>query len=155
MARATDMLTLRRFLDRMRTSSSFRLDQNLAAKQEELKVAADRIRAKLHSNPKMSELIEKERVFIQAFEAIVEDGTRRGNKTLLNLTDVILGGGGMATGGPFGAAIGVGAIRGLQQPFTLTHLAQALDKLGKVAPSAAPTVRGAAAVGHAMATDKR
>lgn len=148
-ARATDMLALRRFLDKMRTSSSFRLDPNLAPKQEELKVAADRLRAKLHSSPDMSPLIDKERVFIEALDAIVDDAVRRGNKQLLNLTDVILGGGGLASGGPLGATVGVGAVRGFQQPFTLTNLGKFLDSLGKGIPAgtAETATRATAAAG--------
>ncbi len=153
-AKATDMLSLRRFLDKMRTSSSFRLDPNLAPKQEELKVAADRLRAKLHTNPEMSALIDKERVFIQTFDAIVDDAVRRGNKQLLNLTDVILGGGGLASGGPLGASIGVGAVRGFQQPFTLTNLGTMLDRLGKATPSGAAEKTARTAVSAGLAAGR-
>lgn len=146
-ARATDMLKVKRFLDGLRTSSSFRLDPNLAPKQEELKIAADMVRAKLHTVPAMSQLIQDERVFIQAFEALVDDAVRTGNRKLLGLTDVMLGGGGLASGVP-GAGLGaMAAVRAGQTPRILTGLGQALYRTGAAIPSGAAEVgaRGAAA----------
>lgn len=134
-ARATDMLKIKRFLDGLRTSSSFRLDQNLAAKQEELKVAADLVRATLHKRPTLSPLIQEERIFINAFEALVDDAVRTNNRKLLSLTDVLLGGGGMASGIP-GAGLGTMAlVRAGQTPRVLTGMGQALYRTGRAIPS--------------------
>ena len=136
-ARATDMLKVKRFLDGLRTSSSFRLDPNLVPRQEELKIAADVVRAKLHTVPQMSKLIQDERVFIQAFEALVDDAVRTGNKRLLGLTDVLLGGGGVASGFP-GAGLGaMAAVRAGQTPRVLTGLGQALYRTGRAVPRSA------------------
>ena len=146
-ARATDMLHLKRFLDGLRNSSSFRFDPNLVPKQEEYKVAADLVRATLHKQPDLSPIINEERIFIQAFDAIVDDAVRRGNRQLLSLTDAIIGGGGLASGVPgtgFGA---MAAVRLFQQPPTLTTMGQGLYRTGKVIPAgtAATTTRAGAA----------
>lgn len=148
-ARATDMLKVKRFLDGLRTSTSFRLDPKLAPKQEELKIAADLVRSKLHSVPTMSKLIQEERVFIQAFEALVDDAVRTGNRKLLSLTDVMLGGGGLASGFP-GAGMGaMAAVRLGQTPRVLTGIGQALYKAGRAVPTgtAGTGARAAAAMG--------
>src|SRR3990167_398200 len=140
--KAITSLRIKRFFDKMRNTSSFRLDPNLSARQEEYKLAADLMRKNLKRDVKgTAEILNEERVFIQAFESIIEDAVRRQNRRLLNLTDILLGGGGLAAGGPFGAAIGIGAIRGFQQPLTLTGLGLGLFKGGKVVEKLAPAAR--------------
>lgn len=134
-----DALKAKRFLDKMRNTSSFRLDPNLSAKQEELKGAADLVRATLKKDPKLAELMNEERIMIEAVDSLVSDAVKRQNKPLLSLTDVLLGGGGLASGVP-GAGIGaMGMVRAFQQPFTLTGLGQTLFRLGNVIPSATDT----------------
>ncbi len=132
---ATDALALKRLLDRARNTSSFRDSARLGPKQEEYKGAADLMRARLHETfPDASTLLNEERIYIQAFDAIVKDATQRKNRRLLGLTDYILGGGGMASG--FGVS-GIGAaaaVRGFQNPFTLSGLGQTLYRLGLVSP---------------------
>lgn len=124
-------LRMRRFLDKMRSTSSFKLDAKLAPKQEEYKVAADQLRGKL-SDAGLKDLMSEERIFIQAFDAIVDDAVRRGNKNVLSLTDAILGGGGLATG-LTGPALGaMAAYRAFQMPASLTGVAQGLYQAGKL-----------------------
>lgn len=124
-------LNIRRFLDKMRNTSSFRMNAKLAPRQEEYKVAADQLRGKL-AKAGLDDLMNEERIFIQAFDAIVEDAVRRGNKNVLSLTDAILGGGGLATG-LTGPALGaMAAYRAFQMPASLTGVAQGLYQLGKV-----------------------
>lgn len=136
-----ESLELKRFFDGLRNRSSFRLDPTLSGKQDELKEAADIIRRTLRKDKEFAGLMDEERVFIEALDSILEDWAKRGNRKLLNLTDVILGGGGLAAGGPFGSAIGIGAVRGFQQPFTLTGLGQLFKKVGEAIPEGtAPTV---------------
>ncbi|MCK9319672.1 hypothetical protein [Methanoculleus sp.] len=123
-------LNIRRFLDKMRNTSSFRMDAKLAPKQEEYKVAADQLRGKL-AKAGLDDLMNEERIFIQAFDAIVEDAVRRGNKNVLSLTDAILGGGGIASG-LTGPALGaMAAYRAFQMPASLTGVAQGLYQAGK------------------------
>jgi hypothetical protein len=132
--KASDMLRLRRFLDDMRSTSSFRLDPSLAPKQEELKIAADLLRARLRTVPEFKTLINEERVMIQGFDAVVADAVRRGNRQLLTLTDAIIGGGGMASGVP-GMGIGVMAgVRWGQLPKQLTRIGQGLYRAGQSIP---------------------
>lgn len=121
-------LKLRRFIDSMRNTSSFRLNPNLSGKQEDLKMAADVLRKKLAEGG-LKSLMNEERIFINAIDDIISDATKRMNTKLLNFTDIIIGGGGMASGFP-GTGIGAAAaIRGFQNPVTLTNMAQALYKL--------------------------
>ena len=55
------------------------------------------------------------------------------NLVLLGLQDILIGGGGLASGVP-GAGLGaMAAVRGFQQPFTLTNLGFGIQK-GLVAP---------------------
>lgn len=132
---AEDALKVKRYLDRMRNTSSFRMDPKLTVKQEELKVAADTVRNSLKQNPTFRTLLNEERIHIQAFDDIVDDAVRRNNKQLLGLTDYILGGGGMAAGAGV-SGIGTAAmVRGFQQPTTLTGMGQALYKTGKAMPA--------------------
>ena len=125
------VLKLRRLLDSARNTSSFKLDTKLAAKQETFKKAADLLRQKI-SNAGLKDLMNEERIFIEALDSIISDAVRRQNKALLGLTDVLLGGGGLATGAT-GVGIGIaGGVRAFQQPFSLTTLGQGLNKAGKL-----------------------
>lgn len=133
-------LRLRRFVDRMRNTSSFKLDPKLTPRQEEFKTATDYLRGKL-SDIGLKDFMNEERIFIEATESIVTDAAKRQNVKLLNLTDFILGGGGMASGFP-GAGIGAAAgIRAFQQPFTLTNLGQILFKTGNAIESITPFLK--------------
>jgi hypothetical protein len=130
-------LRLRRFIDQMRNTSSFRLDPKLTPRQEEFKVATDYLRKQL-SNAGLKDLMNEERIFIQATDNIIEDAVKRANKNILNLTDILVGGGGMAGGFP-GTGIGAAvAIRGFQLPISLTSISQLLYKGGKAIDAVFP-----------------
>jgi hypothetical protein len=155
-ADATDALKVKRFLDAMRNTSSFRDNPMLSPRQEEFKIAADKVRAVLHGDPTLSTLLNEERIRIQAIDDIVKDAVGRSNKRLLGLTDVLLGGGGLASGATGGGIGMAAAARGFQQPFTLTNTAQGLRTAGKAVPKGAETVavRGAAALAAAKKKDE-
>ena len=124
----------------MRNTSSFKLDPKLTPRQEEFKFATDTLRKKL-SEAGLGNLMNEERIFIEAVDSIVTDAAKRQNVKLLNLTDFILGGGGMASGFP-GAGIGAAAgVRAFQQPFTLTNLGQILFKSGNAIESIVPFLK--------------
>lgn len=139
-ARATDMLRVKRFLDGMRTNSSFRSNPTLAPRQEELKIAADKVRSALHRNPKLSPLLKEESVFINATDAIIDDAVRRGNSSVFNIIDAAL-----SAAGP-GGVLAAGAVRGSKLPSVITKTAQGLYRLGKATPSGATTAATGAAV---------
>ncbi len=147
-------LRLKRLLDRARSTTSFRESVRLGPKQDDYKEAADLVRRTIHQTfPDASSLLNEERVFIQASDAIVKDAVARNNRRLLGLTDYILGGGGMASG--FGAS-GIGAaaaVRGFQNPFTLTGLGQTLRRLGLGLPPGEGIAKGAAAVSAQASRD--
>ena len=133
-------LKIRRFIDRMRNTSSFKLDPKLTPRQEEFKTATDLLRGKL-ADAGLKDLMNEERVFIEVIDSIVSDAAKRNNKNILNLTDVILGGGGLASGFP-GAGLGTAAaVRVFQQPVTLTNLAQILFKSGNAIESVIPFLK--------------
>ncbi len=127
-----DALELRRFLDNMRNTGSFKLNVNLSAKQEAYKIAADRLRGKLAQIPEIGEKMNEYRIWIEAVDSLVNHAVKTGNKRLLNLTDIIVGGGGMAGGFP-GTGIGAATfLRLFQTPLFLTKTAQGLKKIGEV-----------------------
>ncbi len=133
-------LKMRRFLDQMRNTSSFRIDTKLAPRQEEYKVAANQLRSKL-SDAGLKDLMNEERIFIQAFDAVVDDTVRRGNKNVLSLTDAILGGGGLAAG-VTGPAVGaMAAYRLFQMPASLTGFGQSLYQAGKFGQKVMPLLQ--------------
>lgn len=146
-------LKIRRFIDKMRNTSSFKLDPKLTPRQEEFKVATNTLRKSL-SEAGLKDLMNEERIYISALEDIVTDAAARKNVKLLNLTDVIIGGGGMASGFP-GTGLGVAAaIRGFQQPFTLTGMGQALFKSGKAIEAVMPFIEGLPKLIPPMITQK-
>jgi hypothetical protein len=124
-------LRLRRFIDGMRSTSSFRLDPKLAPRQDEFKEAANILRKKI-GDAGLRNLMNEERVFIEAIDAIVADAAKRQNRNIIGLVDILAGGGGIAAGSIVGGVSAAAAIRGFQQPFTLTHLAGFLDRAGKL-----------------------
>lgn len=139
------VLKTRRFFDSIRNTSSFKLDPTLTRTQEELKIAADMLRKELAKNPAFKNIMNEERVFIQAFDAIIDDAVKRNNKQLLGLTDVLLGGGGLAAGAGVSGLTLAGIVRGFQQPFTLTNLGQMFKSGEKVLnpKTIEPSVKGA------------
>jgi len=138
-----DALKLRRFLDGMRNTGSFRLNPNLSAKQEAYKMAADGLRSKLAQIPEIAKSMNEYRIWIEAVDSLITHAVKTGNKRLLNLTDIIVGGGGMAGGFP-GTGIGAATlIRLFQTPTILTNAAQGLSKLGEIGlPQSVKTTLG-------------
>ena len=123
-------LRLKRFLDGVRSTSSFRADKILSEKQEKFKLAADLLRIKFKNvSPEFAKAMSEERIYIQALDSIIKDAAKRANRNILGLFDLIAGGGGMASGNIMGGVTVALAVRGFQQPLTLTNLAQALYKL--------------------------
>ena len=130
--RMDTVLKMRRYIDNMRNTSSFRLDVNLAPKQEAYKASADGLRKALgDASPEFKSLMKEERIFIQAVDAIVDDAVKRGNRNAIGLIDIIIGGGGIASGSIVGGLTAATAVRGFQQPFTLTNIGYFLSQFGK------------------------
>ena len=148
---AEDALKVKRFLDRMRNTTSFRLDPRLSAKQDELRTAANLVRSTLKQDEKFAKLMDEERIFIEALDSIVDDAVKRQNRRLLGLTDIMLGGGGLATGWGVAGFGAMGAARAFQNPFTLTGLGQGLFRIGSTAATVAPAIEPAARLGAATA----
>ena len=114
-------------------------------------VISDKLRGQLRSiNPTLAKQLERESYLINMIDDLVAEAVASRNRKLLNLTDILLGGGGLAGGFP-GAGLGAAAgIRGFQMPAVQTRLASGLQKaiepaerlltkelprgLGKVAP---------------------
>ena len=132
-------LNLRRFLDSMRNSSSFRLDVNLAPKQEGLKALANTLRGELSTQLKeFGDKMDNYRIFIEAFDSMVDYAHKTGNSKIVSMADAIVGGGGLVAGGPAGGFSLMGLFRLIQMPSIQTGVAQALFKSGQVAEKTAP-----------------
>ncbi len=140
------VLKLRRFVDGVRKTSSFNANSILNPKQEMYKNAANQLRTMVAKQGNAGSLINKERMYIGFRDSILDEYVRRNNKAVINLQDIILGGGGTAVGGPFGGAIGAGSVRIFQTPTVATGLGQALFELGKIAPKAGKTANVAKAL---------
>ena len=123
-------LKLRRFIDKMRNTSSFRLNPNLSARQEEFKYAANSLRKKL-ADAGLGDLMNEERIYIEAIDSIIEDAIKRSNKNVIGLVDLLAGGGGLVAGGGLTGLTAAVGIRAFQSPFTLTNLAHGIDVLTK------------------------
>ena len=122
-------LTIRRFIDEARSQSAFKLHPTLSIKQGAYKTVADSIRNELRNNlPQFKELIGEEKIFLNAFDSLVDAAVKSRNVRLINLTDVLLGGGGLVSGFP-GAGLGAMAgVRAFQMPQVLTRFAQGIEK---------------------------
>lgn len=122
-------LTIRRFIDEARSQSAFKLHPNLSIKQGAYKTVADSLRNELKNKvPQFKELINEERIFINAFNSLLDAAVKARNVRLINLTDILLGGGGLASGFP-GAGLGAMAgVRAFQLPQVLTKLGQGIEK---------------------------
>lgn len=127
-------LKVKRFLDDMRNTSSFRENPRLSMQQEEFKVGADRVRSALKKDPEMADLLNEERLRIEMFDSLVKAGVRQANSKLLSLTDSLLGGGGFVTGHPVEAAAAGAALHMARQPAAITTVAQGLYKTGQRLP---------------------
>lgn len=167
---AETALWVRRYIDDMRQTKSYLMDPVLSAKQEALKTAADKLRGELATQIKgevvyngkkisFADLMDEYRFNIDAFDALVADAKRRGNTKLLNLTDMIVGGGGLAGGYP-GTGLGAAAgIRAFQTPVALTNTAAfvqnpfGLSTLKQTFPQTVAGIKaGASAVGRTAYT---
>jgi len=125
-------LELRRFIDGVRNTSSFRMDPSLSASQAAYKTAADSLRQKIAAIPGMGSIMNEYRFVIQGFDAVVADAVRTSNKDIIGLTDAILGGGGIA-GGELGTGLGaMTAIRAFKTAPVQTAAGQLLHKAGQV-----------------------
>lgn len=130
------MLDMRRFLDSVRNTSSFRvIGSPLAARQEEFKAAADQLRSMLAKQGGLQNLMKEYKIYIDGLDALVQYTVRKNRLDVLNLTDAILGGGGLSGGFP-GAGFGLaGAVRAFKTPISLTGVGSALYNLPKAASS--------------------
>jgi hypothetical protein len=126
---ATNALDLRRFLDSMRNTSSFRMNANLSMKQGAYKNAANLLRTTLAKEvPGMAPTMNDYRFYIEAIDSLVTEAVKRNNRQLIGSMDTLLGAGGLAMGQP---AIGVGLVTARKMattPTALTYGAQALQK---------------------------
>ena len=113
-----------------------------------------RILRKKLSDAGLGELMNEERIFIEAIDSIVQDAVKRSNKNVIGLVDLLAGGGGMVAGGGLGGVTAAVGIRAFQQPFTLTNLAQGINKLTKITKGIiTPISKGVIGVGSQIKAD--
>ena len=122
-------LVMRRFLDGVRKTSSFRADVNLAPKEAAFKAAADGLRKNLAEQiPEVGPLMSRYRIHINAFNQLADYAYRTQNRQMIQLIDALAGIG----IGPVGIAITAGG----RAPGLLSTMAQGLFKTGNAAQSA-------------------
>lgn len=126
---ARDALGVRRFLDGMRTRSSFDATAPLPLRQENLKELTDSLRSKINGIPGMEKIMKSYSFNIDAIEALAKEAARRGNNKLISLIDAGIFGGGILVGKP-GVAAGLSILeKTIQSPRILTNVGQSLRKL--------------------------
>lgn len=129
-------LELRRLIDNLRNTSSFRLNTNLTSKQQSFKEAANYLRGKLAEIPELKNIMNEYRFYINAVDDLIAEAARRGNTRIISLFDAVVGGSSIGAGLP-GAGLGLlAAARTIQTPAVLTFLGQQLSKLPRFLPAA-------------------
>lgn len=125
---ANDILAIRRFFDARRIESSFNAPatkQSLG--QQNYKVIADTLRAKLSDIPEMADVMKNYSFNIQALEALAKEAARRGNNQVISLIDSIFLGGGLSSENPSGL-LTMGVLRKLLMSGRgMTGLGQAMN----------------------------
>lgn len=128
-------LRLRRTIDGLRNTSSFRLDPSLSKSQGALKNAANYLRGKLAEIPELKSLMKEYKFYIDAFDTLAEQAAKAKNQKILTLFDAIVGGTSMAALNPVGGLGLMASIRTVQSPAIMTFLGQQLNKMQSVAPA--------------------
>lgn len=132
---ATDALKLKRLLDQSRSSASFRLNPTLSPKQDQFRQAADTVRRQLHFDQTTSELLNEERIMIEAKDALVDNLVKSGNRPLVDLFDRLVAMGGLTMPLAKGPAIATTAgVRAARSPFMLTNIGSTLHWMRRFAP---------------------
>lgn len=121
-------LRLRRVIDGLRQSGSFRSSAVLGPKQAIFKAAADKLRGKLASDvPGLAKIMKDYKFYIDSADSLVGEAARRGNNRIFSLFDAVVGGSSIsALGGPGGVGV-FAALRTIQSPAILTFLARQLQ----------------------------
>ena len=130
-------LKLRRLIDSMRNTSSFKESPTLSQKQAVFKVGADKLRRELAEVPGMKDIMNEYRFNIEAADSLVKEAARRGNNRIFGLFDAVVGG---TSIGAFGVP-GVGLLataRTIQTPAVLTAIARGLKGIPRFARKSLP-----------------
>ncbi len=131
---ANDALTLRRFFDRLRISSSFdKPASKLSLTQANFKTLADAVRGRVNSIPGMQKVMDDYSFYIDALDDLAKEAARTGNNQVIGLIDSMFLAGTAATGSPIPAVMGLARKALLSNPGGLTGTAQGLYR-GTVGP---------------------
>ncbi len=96
---ADDALALRRFLDKLRITSSYdKPVYKLSTSQANLKTLADSVRKRLNSIPGMGEAMKDYAFYIDALDALAQEAKRTGNNQIMGMIDSIFLGEGLSGG---------------------------------------------------------
>lgn len=125
-------LAARRFIDNIRRTSSFKLNPNLAPKEQFYKKAADTLRSDLATQVSgLSDIMKRYAIHINAFEDLAKHAAATQNKDLFDLLDVFI----MYGINPTAYL----ARRGLTSGAFKTYTAQGLSKFGDIVNKTIPT----------------
>lgn len=136
---AETALKLRRLIDGLRNTSSFRSSPILSPKQAIFKEGADSLRRKIAEVPGMKEIMNEYRFNIEAADTLVSEAAKRGNTRILSLFDAVVGGSSIGAVGPAGLGIWAG-LRTIQTPAILTAIARGLYKLPELGAKTLPYI---------------
>ena len=136
---AENMLKLRRLLDSLRNTSSFRGSPTMSPKQAIFKEGADMLRKRLAEIPGMKGVMNEYRFNIEAADSLITEAARRGNNKIFGLFDAVVGGSSIGALGVPG--IGVYAtVRTVQTPTVLTAIARGLAGVPGIAKKTLPFI---------------
>ena len=127
---AEQALSLKQFIDKARSLSSFKTDAKLIGKQAAFKNIANYFRSELRNKiPELAEKLDAYRIAVRGFDAMVDEAVKEGNQVLIQRLDALAIAAGVATGQPGLAAGAAGLIHLSRYPGFLTKSAQATREL--------------------------
>jgi len=136
---AETSLMLRRTMDNLRSSSSFRESAKLSNKQGIFKVASNELRVKLAQLPGFKNIMAEYKFYIDAADGLVKEAARRGNARIFSLFDAIVGGTSIGANQPGGLGL-LATLRTIQTPAVLTSIARGLYSLPEKTTKTIPFV---------------
>lgn len=129
---ADTALNLRRLIDGLRNSTSFRSNPNLTLKQGSFKEGADFLRSKLSQIPELQDVMKQYSFYIKAANDLTEEAAKRGNQRIFTLFDAVVGGSSIGANTPEGGLSLLALLRTVQTPQVLLGMGQTLSHAGPI-----------------------
>lgn len=164
---AEDTVALRRYIDKARTNTSFKLNPSLSNKQDAYRAISDELRGTIRKNyPDMVPFLDDYHYGTNAMDEAITKAVKEGNQRLISGLEA-LGAGGLAAVSPLGAgafAVAGAASRGasMARPASFlgrqlqkgANVAKGVGKVGKVTPALLEAAKKAVAAAIANQTNR-